>query len=251
MVLRAGDAACVMGPAFFATSWRELIELGARHPGSPALVDPGFRDREQPLSEAWTRTIPHELPGTPLIRYARAGSGEPEEEDAGLFFLARLQAGRDDELGSIDTAILRCADMQCTSGLLARLQRSCPPVAGELFRRLLHLSVRAPSVPAVAASFGLHERTLQRRCVALGIPKPNALISMARIFTVERLAAWSRQVPAVVAVALGFSHRSNYGRTVRQTFGVTPSVLRDRGGTDFIAQTIVSALTSRLSQHPP
>lgn len=234
----------------FASSWKELRELGARHPGSPALVDPGFEDAEYPLSAMSIRASPRQLSGTPLIRYAGTISSEHRLTDASLPFAARLHADLDDELSAIDAAILRCADVESVDRLLARLQRCADPYTHEVFRRTLDLAIGAPVVRTVAANLGLTERTLQRRCAALGIPSPKTIISLARIFAVERLAAWSRQPSGAVALALGFSHRSNYRRLVRQHFGAPPSAVREDGGADRVAEAVVAALADRRAGPP-
>ena len=98
------------------------------------------------------------------------------------------------------------------------------------------------TVPDVAGDLGFVERTLQRLCAALGIPSPGTLISLARIFTVERLAEWSRQPSGAVALALGFSDRSNYRRLVHRKLGDPPSVIHRRGGADYVEEVIVRAL---------
>ena len=81
------------------------------------------------------------------------------------------------------------------------------------------LSTGPSNVPKTAGSLGVSQRTLYRRCATLRIASPWILISLARVFTVERLAEWSGQPGGAIALALGFSGRSNYRRMVRRTLG--------------------------------
>ena len=121
------------------------------------------------------------------------------------------------------------------------MRESVDPGAQAIFERALHLAVAPCTVPQLAASMGIIERTLQRRCIALGIPSPKTLISLARIFTVERLIDWSRQPTDVVTLALGMSDRSNYRRLVLRVLGKSPAVIRADGGSDRFAELVVSA----------
>lgn len=234
----------------FASGWRRLIELGSLHPGAPALVDPGFMDPGYPLTEVSVGALSRRLSATPLIHYARTPCGGQEWPDGGLPLAARLRSGMDDELSVIDATILRCTDLQSVERLLARLRSHVDADTCQVFHRILNLAIGATTVPAVAASFELTERALQRRCAALGIPSPKTLLSLARTFTVERLATWSRQPSGRVSVALGFSDQANYRRMIRRTLGASPSVIRDRGGPDLIVEAIVATLSGHNAERP-
>ena len=164
--------------------------------------------------------------------------------DGGHPYAAFLRAGIDDDLSTIDATILRCIDVGRVHRLLERLQRCAHPFTHRMFYHALNLAIGSAPVPGVAASLGREERTLQRHCVACGIPRPNAIIALARIFTVERLADWSRQPSGAVAVALGFSAKSNYRRLTRRHLGVSPTVIRQRGGADYVDEVIVRRLAS-------
>ena len=244
MAHRMGDSRGVIGPVVFTASWEELAERGDRHPGSPALVDPGFGGVEDPLSapSAWARA--HSWSATPLIHYARKRSGAPPTTDADHPYTAFLRADIDDDLSTIDATILRCIDVGRVHRLLERLRRCAHPFTHRMFCHAVNLAIGSALVPELAASLGRKERTLQRHCVARGIPRPNGIIALARIFTVERLADWSGQPSGAVALALGFSAKSNYRRMTRRHLGVSPTGIRQRGGADYVDEVIVRRLAS-------
>lgn len=226
-----GDAQGVIGPVVFVRNWKELGELGERHPGSPALVDPGLGELDD---YSWT--------STPLIRYGRTRSITPPTADADQLYTAFLRAGVDDDIGTIDATILRCIDVRTMLRMLERLRLYAHPFTCRVFRHALDLAIAPASVPAVSNSLDLNERTLQRHCKAHGIPRPNAIVALARIFTVERLAAWSGQPSGAVALSLGFSARSNYRRLARRHVGVSPTTVQMRGGARFVEEVIIRKL---------
>lgn len=234
----------MIGPVVFAASWRELAELGGRHPGSPALVDPDFRGTGDLLAGRFDGLNSSLRSTTPLIHYAANSRGKPAPAVSGVSFAGRLHPEVDDQFDIIDATILRCIDVQRVRCLVERLRQEADPLAHDVFQHALNLSPGCSRVAAFSAALGLNERTLQRRCAANGMPPPKTLLSLARVYAVERLAEWSGQPSGGVALALGFSHRANYRRAARRLFGHIPSVIRRRGGTRYVEEVIVRILTA-------
>ena len=240
-----GDSARVINPMVRASSWRKLVELGERHPGSPAIVDAtsegtnGLPSADARQAGRWDRS------GIPLIRYGANASSERSLAHPKAPFTARLVWGMDDEIAALDAAILRSIDLQRVKRLLEHAVQDAHPVAHRLLRHALHRSLGASTVLETATRLAMAQRTLYRRCAKLGIPGPGVILSLARIFTVEHLADWSGQPAGGVALALGFSHPANYRRLVRRRVGVPPSVIRERGGADYVEDVIVRALARR------
>ncbi len=236
-----GKAAPLTGSLHFASSWRELADLIAQHPGSPAVVDPAFGANNGSLLDRGG-LAGFDWGTVPLIWCGHSVSAEQNVPGGpGFPFTTRLKPDIDDNTDGIGSAILRSVDARITHRLLARMRESVDPGAQAMFEHALHLAVAPCTVPQLAVSMGIIERTLQRRCIALGIPSPKTLISLARIFTVERLIDWSRQPPDVVTLALGMSDRSNYRRLVLRVLGASPAVIRAGGGPDGFAELVVGA----------
>ena len=230
----------------FVASWEELAEQGDRHPGSPALVDLGFGDVDDPHSPPSTWASAYSWSATPLIHYAEeARPATWPIPSADHPYTAFLRAGVDDDLDTIDKTILRCIDVGTVRRLLERLQRCAHPLTHRMFYHALNLAIGTARVPAVAASLGLGERAFQRHSVRNGIPRPRAIIALARIFTVERLAAWSGQPSGAVALCLGFSAKANYRRLTRRRIGVSPTAIQERGGADYLEEVIIRRLAPR------
>ena len=242
MAHRMGDSQAVIGPVVFVGSWQELAELGAQYPGSPALVDPGFGDLDDPRVTPSTWASVHSWSSTPLIHYARRRSESAPVTDLGHPYTAFLRAGADDDLSTIDETILRCIDVRRVHLLLGRLRRCADPFTHRIFHHAVNLAIGSALVPVVAASLGVDERTLQRHSIAHGIPRPNIIVSLARIFTVERLAEWSGQPSGSIALSLGFTAKSNYRRLTRRQLGLSPTGIQEHGGAEYMEEVIVRRL---------
>lgn len=243
-VLRAvagtGPASRIVGPAIFASGWRELGELVAAHPRSPAVVEPAFSGDADP-------------PSADSIRVLRGSSvslvccGEPSAlrtwrvQDGGYSVAAVLRPGAGRGLAAIESAVLRAAGARRVRRLLDDIGRRAHRQTEQIFAGVLALAVAPCSVPELAARLGLSQRTLWRRCAALRIPSPGRLLSLGRIFTVERLAEWSGQPSGAVALAIGFSDYANYRRLVRRNLGAPPSEIRRQGGVGQVAMAILRA----------
>ena len=241
-----GDSARVIGPMVCASTWKELAELGERHPGAPAIVDATEHTNGLPADDA--RQAAHwDWSDTPLIRFGRPGSPEHSPTRRKLTFAAKVPRGVADKTNALDAAILHSIDAQRVNQLLERVGPNTHPLARRLLRHALRRSLGTSTVLETADRFAMPKRSLYRRCAKLGIPGPGIILSMARIFRVEHLADWSGQPTGVVALALGFSHRANYRRLVRRRVGVPPSVIRERGGADHVEEVIVRQLVYRAA----
>ena len=243
LALRLGTASRVIGPAIHAGGWRELGVLAAGHPGSPALVDTFDRPDRTPVPTGSGAPWNGALSRTPVICYAHPDPArERRLSRAGVTFAAHLRPGVDDDPVSIGAAILRSIDARSVRQLLLRIEEAARPGVAEIVGCALDLATEPSSVSDLAHRTGHTVRTLQRRCIRLGIPSPKSLLSLARIFTVQRLAEWSRQPHGAVAVTLGFSDRANYRRLVRRHFARTPTDLERSGGRDYVADTILKSV---------
>lgn len=241
MAHRTGDSRGVIGPVVFVGSWQELSEQGDRHPGSPALVDPSFGEVGDPQANPSPWASAYSWSSTPLIHYARTWPGAPPP-DTGHPYSAFLRAGVDDDLDTLDATILRCIDVGRVHRLLERLRRYAHPFTHRVFLHAVNLGIGPVPIPVLADSLGLEERALQRHSALQKIPRPNAIVTLARIFTVERLAAWSGQPSGSVALTLGFSAKSNYRRVRRRHLGVHSTAIQQPGGARFLEETIVQKL---------
>ena len=240
--LHLGASSQVIDRVIFSTDWRQLDDLAARHPGSPAFVDT-FCESPQPSTWESVGMSGGPQPTLPVICYTRLDRpGRRQLSKTGISLQAYLIPGVNDHFEALDAAILRSIDAHRVDLLRERVKGAAHRGGFEVFDCALDLAVGPCTVPDIAACVGLTKRTLERRCAVFGIPSPKRLFSLARIFTVQRLAEWSHQPFGAVARALGFSDRSNYRRMVRRLIGCAPSAVDQLGGSDYVARVILNRL---------
>lgn len=240
-VAGTGPASRILGPTIFASGWQALGELVAAHPRSPAVVDPAYPGGTDPPSADSIRVLRGS--SVSLVCYGKPSALRAwRVQDGGYSVAAVLRLGSGDSLAAIGSAVLRAAGARRVRRLLDDIGRRAHQQTEEIFAGVLALAVAPCSVPELAAWLGLSQRTLWRRCVELRIPSPGRLLSLGRIFTVERLADWSGQPSGAVALAIGFSDYANYRRLVRRTLGAPPSQIRKQGGVGQVAMAILRAL---------
>lgn len=184
-----------------------------------------------------------QLARTPIICCGRIDARrERHLSRSGITLAACLRPGVDDDPSAIDAAILSSIDAQRVRRLRLRIERTAHPDTAEIVACALDLSTGNCTVSDIAHRIRRTARTLQRRCSLLGTPSPKRLLSLTRIFTVQRLGEWSGEPYGAVAVALGFSDRSNYRRLVRGIFGRTPTEVARCGGHRYVAETILASV---------
>lgn len=216
MVVEVGPISPIVGPVMIARSWPELNGLVRRHPASPAVVDAAF----------------------------------PGDSDSRPPFASTLRLAAGNPFGVVGRAVLEGIDPARPRRLLARLRKHSAPEASRIMEHVLARSFGPCPVPELAASLGLSNWALLRRCAALSIPTPKKLTDLGRVYTVERLAEWSERPSGVAASAVGFLESANYRRTVRRTLGAPPTVVRQRGGAAYVDQVIARTLASPTDASP-
>ena len=224
MIAGARPLSQIVGPPEFAASWSELAELARRHPDSPAVADPGL------------------AVGAPAGR--RAGGDRP-------FAVVAPLPGNGDWIRGMRAAVLRAIDPERPRRLQARIRGRSAPEAGRIMSRVLDRSYEATAVPVLAQDLGVPHWALIRRCAALAIPTPKKLITLGRVYTVERIAEWSESPSGVVAAALGFLDPSVYRRMVRRALQAPPSALRQMRGAGHVGRVIVAKLAPSATAGPP
>lgn len=239
MAIDHGPVSRVIGPTIFASGWRELRELVRRHDRSPAVVDLGFENAMDPPGANSIQA----LQGTsvPLVAYSNR-TGEEDDEPIGVCLAGAWRPTAADPFGAIASVVLRAADVHTVNCLLGAIAERTHDEIRHIFLAVLAVAVRRATVPDLAVALARSERSLRRHCAALRIPPPKKLLSLGRIFTVERLAEWSGQPPGAVAMALGFSDYANYRRLVRNTFGDASSAVPDRVDAAYVRRVILQRL---------
>lgn len=234
----------------FASGWRELLALADRFPGSPAFVDPeipfgelGISSRSQGPSADPFRWFCTERPACPVIVYGtQAAERLRERPTPPSVFTKSLTPGTDDSLTAIGAAALRSTDAAEVQGLWRRVRATALSPAHGLLEHVLWEALHPYSVERLAQDLRMSVRTLRWRCAAWRMPSPKRLISLARIYHVERMIRWSGRPATIVAEALGFSNAANYGRLVRSVLGRSRAIVVEGGGPEYVAGAVLAAV---------
>ena len=253
MGLRTSGARQLLDGVRFASGWQELLALADRFPGSPAFVDPGIpfgelgiSSRSQGPAADPFRWFCTERPACPVIVYGtQAAERLRERPTPPSVFTKSLTPGTDDSLTAIGAAALRSTDAAEVQGLWRRVRATAPSPAHGLLEHVLWEALHPYSVECLAKDLRMSVRTLRWRCAAWRMPSPKRLISLARIYHVERMIRWSGRPVTIVAEVLGFSNAANYGRLVRSVLARSRAIVVESGGPEYVAGVILAAVTER------
>lgn len=235
--VESGRLGGLLDGVWFASDWSELRHLVDGLAGCPTFLDAQSADGDDWSADL--KTLHEDFPECPIIAHGRAdgpwfrGSLARDVE-----CVAVLRRDVDDDPPHVRSAVRRASDRHETEFLLSRLREKTPRRMHRALGVVIRDTVEPCSVASLAARAGLPVRTLRRWCKDSGLPAPHRLLSLARIYHVERLARWSHHGRGAVAVALGFSAASPYWRTVKRELGETPGEIGRRGGADYVADVI-------------
>ncbi|WP_237216560.1 AraC family transcriptional regulator [Falsiroseomonas oryziterrae] len=105
-----------------------------------------------------------------------------------------------------------------------------PDIAADVVRALLpHIVFGAATLDAIAASLGIHPRTLERRLREEGLSF-RSLQSRLQLDVACRLLRDTRMSVAAISEALGYCDPSAFGKWFRRAAGATPAHWRERSG---------------------
>ena len=239
--VEGGRLGGLLDGVWFASNWSELRHLVDRLAGCPT-----FLDAQSPDGDDWSanlKTLHEDFPDCPIIAHGRAdGPWFRGSLASAVECVAVLRRDVDDDPPHVRSAVLRASDHHETEFLLSRLRENTPRRIHRALGVVVHDTVEPCSVADLAARATLQPRTLRRWCEDSGLAAPHRLLSLARIYHVERLARWSHHGRGGVALAVGFTDASHYWRVVRRELGETPAEVGRRGGPDYVAEIIVGGV---------
>lgn len=241
--VRAGAAHGLVDRVHFASGWSDLVSLALRHPDSPAFVDPSYpsqRRHRDPMA-----SLQRKVPRCPLVGYGKPIADRTGSVVDNVGLVARLTPGVDDSFVAIATTVLKAADHRSVRALARQFKRAAPAAAAAtMLDRVVRDTVFPCTVGALAANLGTSATMLRRRCRAWGMPNPKKLLSLARIYHVQRLAGWSGRPAGAVALALRFSGYANYARSVQRELACTSTQVGKRGGAAYVAEQLIAAINT-------
>ena len=217
LVLRVADGAATAVVA----EWRDsaggtvrdmVVQLRSDYPAVPILV-------YAPLTQQGAKD---------LLEASDAGATDTiiaDYDDLGVTLSRRISVANSVALG------------EC---LLARIGLDLPAGTVSLVRFYFRNGRSAPPVPVAARTLGINRRALTAQCTAAGLPSPSTLASWTRIMIAAQLLEDPSCTAVAAAAELRFATVWAFRKTLRRLTGLTPSEVRERGGSGCVFELFAS-----------
>ncbi|MBV9772311.1 MAG: AraC family transcriptional regulator [Gemmatimonadetes bacterium] len=224
--------------------WRSLRETARdAAPTAVAIVDPCAESRDgNPCLEL--KTFLAEFSWLPVIA---AVGGTPAQLDH-LLTLGRWGVSEVIVRGMEDTpaGIRRAVRFAQGKVLQAVLEEILPAYLSGRVRRILFAAAEAIGsgghAPDLAASLGVTETTVMRRCERLRLPPPRRVLAWVRVILAARLLDQPGRTSQSVASACGYATEAGLRRVLQNFLGMGVTELRSRGALDTAARAFLHEL---------
>lgn len=154
-----------------------------------------------------------------------------------------LFAGVDDD-GMALRGVLASAQRSCASvAVLAAVLPVLPPALHRLAEYCVTHAPQARSVSGVAATLGVHRKTLLNYCVRAGAPPPAEMINWCRLMVAAQLLTATGQTVEWVALELEFPSDTALRNSMKRYTGLRATEVRRQGG----VRVVVQALERRMN----
>lgn len=214
--------------------------------GAASAVVTEWRDAMGATVDQAVRTLHADYPTVPILVYAPlTPQGARDMLDAAHAGATEVVIANFDDVGF--TLSQRLAAAQATAlgrQVLARVAELVPGSVAALIDYFLRHGRSAPSVAAAAHALGLHRKTLALHCARAHCPGPSALACWTRlILAAQRLEDPGRTTERA-ALEFGFPSASAFRNMLKRYTGLSPSEVRERGGSVCIIDLFTARLTA-------
>ena len=212
--------------------------------GAATAVVTEWRDETGSTVDEAIRTLHADYPTVPILVYAPlTPQGARDMLDAAHAGATEVVIANFDDVGI--TLSQRLATAQATAlgrQVMTRVTELVPESVAALIDYFLRHGRSAPTVAAAALALGLHRKTLALHCARAQCPGPSALACWSRlILAAQRLEDPGRTTERA-ALELGFPSASAFRNMLKRYTGLSPSEVRERGG----SLCVVDLFASRL-----
>jgi AraC-like DNA-binding protein len=214
--------------------------------GGASAVITEWHDVSGVTVDAAIRAMRSDYPTVPVLIYA------PLTPDGAHAMLAAARAGvADVVIANFDdvgiTLGRRLALAQSTAvaeRAMVRLVTLVPPSVAQLLDYFFRHARSAPSVAAAAVALRVHRKTLALHCARAGMPSPSALSCWARLILAGQRLEDPGRTTERAAMELGFPSGSAFRNMLKRYTGLTPSDVRERGGSVCLVELFAARLTT-------
>jgi hypothetical protein len=222
-----------------------------------SVVVADWRDASGATIESTVRSLRSDYPTVPVLIYSRLSPDGVQDILAGARAGATdtIIAHFDDQDVAFNHRITSAQTAALADRMVARIAELVPesvaPMVGFFFR---HARSR-PTVTAMAVALRTHPQTLARQCARAGLPTPGTLCNWARLI----LAAHRLDDPPPrsgldfdrIVTEMGFPSGTAFRVMLERHCGLTPSEVRERGGSTYLIDLFLHQLASRGDRSLP
>jgi AraC-like DNA-binding protein len=238
----------------FCESVSDLVSTVAD--GAAATVVTEWRVDADATVDAAVRSLHADYPSVPILVYA------PLTPQGARDMLAATRAGacevliaNFDDIGvTLGQRIALAQSSALANQIASRIAGLVPGSIALMMDYFFRQARRAPTVATAAQALGVHRKTLASHCARAGLPSPSALSCWARlILAAQRLEDPGRTTDRA-AIEMGFPSGSAFRNMLKRYTGLSPSEVRERGGSVCIAELLTGRLVAaqaKLRLAPP
>lgn len=223
---------------------KRLLALVRKLRPAAVLLDLG--SAREHVASRFFRQLRQQFPSVVAVGCVRLAVADihalPGAVAAGITDIAVI--GHDDIGAVVDGALKRMGDEADLRAVLRAIAPHVPAAAWTTIRECGRAAARGLSVTALARELGMSQRTLLRRLVQWGLPRPAALIGWLRLLVAARLLEHSDRTVSEVAKALKYPSSAALRRAFRRGTGLSPTAVRREGGVASVVAAFVQTLSS-------
>ena len=247
---RFTEASTEYGTVTFYETAAQLIAAVAD--GVASIVVAEWRDASGAVVEAAIRDLHTDYPSVPILVYA------PLTPTGARDMLAGARAGATDvviaDFDDVGVALRHRIAAAQTAALADHVVSRLAPLVPDSVARMLGFFFRhaqsAPTVAATAVALRVHRKTLALHCARAGLATPSALCCWARLILAAQRLEDPLRTTERAATELGFPSGSAFRKMLKRYTGLSPSDVRERGGSAHLIQLLTGHLTTAIRPDP-
>jgi AraC-like DNA-binding protein len=212
--------------------------------GAAAAVVTEWHDAAGTTVDQAVRSLRADYPSVPVLVYAPlTPQGARDMLDATRAGASEVLIANFDDIGvTLAQRLARAQSSALAKQIMARIAGLVSEPVESMMEYFLRQARIAPGVTGAARALGVHRKTLALHCARCGVPSPSALSCWARlILAAQRLEDPGRTTERA-AIELGFPSGSALRNMLKRYTGLSPSEVRERGGSIVLVELLVEQL---------
>lgn len=220
----------------------ELIDAAADPAVRGVLAEPFDRDGCSVLPAL--RSLRRDYPTLPVVVYGviRPGAWGEIVRLHGIGIHDFVIRDHDDHPSAFRTVLDRAIARSTAEHVIREAGEWIPGDARPVIELCLERPARALTVAELSRLLGAHRKTIVRRMRAAGLPAPSRLVGWCRLLHAARMLEDPGRTLEAIALHLDFASASALRNMLSRYTGLSPTVVRERGGLACVLPLFLRAL---------